>query len=56
MKRKILMGLLTSPYLARALERSKKKDRMEKKRSKKGTSTTVYNAMMNMQLCLKGGL
>ena len=55
MKRKILMGLLTSPYLARALERRKKKEN-RKKDIKKGTGTTVYNAMMNMQLCLKGGL
>jgi len=55
MKRKILMGLLTSPYLASALERRKKKIEW-KKEIKKGTSTTVYNPMMNMQLCLKGGL
>ena len=51
------MGLLTSPYLAQALEKKKKEDQNgQKKEIKKETSTTVYNAMMNMQLCLKGGL
>ena len=37
MKRKILMGLLTSPYLAKALEKMKKREVewTKKKRSKR---------------------